>query len=208
MDIACNPQFCLTKFWKENFYQSHLRSNCLILWGNVSGMQVSWFEFSETKQYFQKSYLIDFIKRSGAFSSFHFSEKIDRKDLFGQISGSILGLSEKLSFRPHLWQGTIYSNSFFFGQTILADRYIHRRVMWVVSIKNSSPSNVEFEFNLYFEFCIFRRVIQVSIFMWTRDICMILFSFSVIFVQIKAFLKKYILKLPFTLQIETILCYQ
>ena len=43
---------------------------------------------------------------------------------------------------PLVVGGTIYSNGFSY-QTILADRYIHRREMWVVSFKSSS--NLEFK---------------------------------------------------------------
>ena len=44
--------------------------------------------------------------------------------------------------------GTIYSNGFFFVPWILADRYIHRREMCVVSLKSSS--SVEFEIKKIF----------------------------------------------------------
>ena len=55
--------------------------------------------------------------------------------------------------------GTIYSNGLFF-QTILADRYIHRREMWVVLLK--SCSSVEFEIKkVFFQFSFFWGVIEV-----------------------------------------------
>ena len=49
---------------------------------------------------------------------------------------------------------TIYSNVFFV-QTILADRYIHRREILVVSLKSSSSVEIEikkiFVFRFFFE---------------------------------------------------------
>ena len=68
----------------------------------------------------------------------------------------------------------------FFVPSILADRYIHRREMWVVSLK--SWSSVEFKITKdYFDFRCFRGVIEDWIFVWY------LFTFSVIFLQIKSF---------------------
>ena len=54
--------------------------------------------------------------------------------------------------------GTIYSNGFdSFVQSILADRYIHRRESRIVSLE--SPSNVEYEIKkniIFFLFFVFR----------------------------------------------------
>ena len=62
----------------------------------------------------------------------------------GYISSGGRGLNSRLFVPiPLVGGGTIYSNGFFFVQTILADRYIYRREMLVVSLKNSS--SVEFE---------------------------------------------------------------
>ena len=43
--------------------------------------------------------------------------------------------------------GTIYSYGFFV-QSNLADRYIHRKEMWVISLKSSS--SIEFEIKMFF----------------------------------------------------------
>ena len=57
----------------------------------------------------------------------------------------------------------------FFVPWILADRYIHRREMCVVSLKSSS--SVEFEIKkIFLNFVFFRGVIENSSFMWTLDI--------------------------------------
>ena len=45
-------------------------------------------------------------------------------------------------FRPHLWGEGLYTEMFFF-QKILADRYIHRREIRVVSLKKTR--SVEFK---------------------------------------------------------------
>ena len=42
-----------------------------------------------------------------------------------------------------MWERELYPQMVFFVQTILADRYIHRREMWVVSLKSSS--SIKFE---------------------------------------------------------------
>ena len=49
-------------------------------------------------------------------------------------------------------RGTIYSNGFFV-QTILADRYIHRRELWVVALE--SPSSGEYEIEKSFFILVF-----------------------------------------------------
>ena len=56
---------------------------------------------------------------------------------------------------PHLWGEELYAQMVFFVQTILADRYIHRREMCVVSLKSSSSVNLEIKkifLNLVFIF--------------------------------------------------------
>ena len=58
--------------------------------------------------------------------------------------------------------GTIYSNVFFFVHSILADRYIHRREMLVVSLKSSS--SVEFKIKkIFFNFVIFEELSRFKI---------------------------------------------
>ena len=71
-------------------------------------------------------------------------------------------------FRPLLrGGGTIYSTGFFFLQSILTDRYIHRRELWVVSLK--SPFSVESGIKKIFSnFFSLQRVIEVSIFVNSR----------------------------------------
>ena len=58
--------------------------------------------------------------------------------------------SSLLLFRLHLWGEELYTKMVFFVQTISADRYIHRREMWVLSLKSSS--SVEFEIKKIFVF--------------------------------------------------------
>ena len=107
---------------------------------------------------------------------------------------------QKLLFRPHLWGGgwgggggaeELYTQLGFF-QTILTDRYIHRREMWVVSLKSCGIKKCEL---LRFEF-----LCKTGIF------GMILFNFIVIFVQIKIFFyRKYYFKITFHAANEKIL---
>ena len=54
--------------------------------------------------------------------------------------------------------GTIYSNGFFFVQSILADRYIHRREMRLVSLE--SLSSVEYGIKKVFLIFVFDREIS------------------------------------------------
>ena len=50
----------------------------------------------------------------------------------------------RIFFVPtHLWGEELYTQMGFFVQLIFADRYIHRREMWVVSLK--SCSSVKFK---------------------------------------------------------------
>ena len=58
-----------------------------------------------------------------------------------------------LLFRPHLWGEKLYTQMCFFVQTILADRYIHRREVRVASLKNSS--SVKFEIKKIFSNFVF-----------------------------------------------------
>ena len=66
-------------------------------------------------------------------------------------------LSKTFCFDPHFSGegGTIYSTGIFFVQSILADRYIHRRELWVVSLKN--PSRVEYGIKKIFSIFVFYR---------------------------------------------------
>ena len=61
-------------------------------------------------------------------------------------------------FRPLLrGGGTIYSTGFFFVQSILADRYIHRRELRLVSLE--SFSSVEYEIKkIFLIFVLYREI--------------------------------------------------
>ena len=88
---------------------------------------------------------------------------------------------------------TIYSKRFFlfFVQTILVDRYIHRRGMRIVSLKSSS--SVKFEVKkIFWFFC--RGVTEDWRFVWTRDSWHDFVHFSVIFLRIKIFSMKIVLQ--------------
>ena len=88
-----------------------------------------------------------------------------------------------LLFRPHLWEEELYTQMGFFVQTILADRYIHRREMWVVSLKNWS--SVKFKKIFFAVSFFFRRVIEDWSFVWTRDSWHDFVHFSINFLQIE-----------------------
>ena len=90
---------------------------------------------------------------------------------------------------PLVGGGTIYSNGFFFVPWILADRYIHRREMCVVSLKSSSI--VEFEIKkIFLNFVFFEELsrFKVSCEHWIFGL--LLFTFTVIFVRINVFSSK------------------
>ena len=77
-------------------------------------------------------------------------------------------------------EGTIYSNGFFFVQSILADRYIHRRELRLVSLE--SLSRVEYGIKKIFLIFIFNR--ELSRFKFRENSVNsveILFTFSRIF---------------------------
>ena len=57
-------------------------------------------------------------------------------------------------FRPHLWGRNYILNWVFSVQTILSDRYIHRREMWAVSLK--IPSSAEYGIKISFWISFFR----------------------------------------------------
>ena len=58
-----------------------------------------------------------------------------------------------LLFRHHLWV--------FFVQTILADRYIHLREIWVVSLKSSSSAEFETK-KIFFSFFFFEEFSRIE----------------------------------------------
>ena len=60
--------------------------------------------------------------------------------------------------------GTIYSNGFFFVQTIFADRYIHRRELRLVSLKSSSSIENGIK-KIFFCIVFLQGVIEV----WTSE---------------------------------------
>ena len=70
---------------------------------------------------------------------------------------------QKYLFRPHLWGKELYTQmGFFFVQWILADRYIRRREMWVVSLK--SWSSVEFKSKkIFLNFVFFEELSRIEV---------------------------------------------
>ena len=84
---------------------------------------------------------------------------------------------------------------FFFVHSILADRYIHRREMWVVSLK--SCSSVEFKTKkIFLNFVFFFEELSTIEVLCEHGIFgMILFISSVIFLQIKILSKKIIFQI-------------
>ena len=66
--------------------------------------------------------------------------------------------------------GRNYILKWFFVQTILAERYINRREMWVVSLKSSFSVNFGIKEILFWISFFFRGVIEVWSFLWTRDV--------------------------------------
>ena len=97
----------------------------------------------------------------------------------------------KKPIRDFILQFTRYANKIvptntqmgFFVRTSLAARYIHRREMWVVSLKNSS--SVEFGTNFCLNFVFFEEISRIDFLCEQGIFVMNLFSFSVIFHQIK-----------------------
>ena len=65
-------------------------------------------------------------------------------------------------FRPLLRGGELYTQMGFFVQTILADRYIPRRELRLVSLE--SLSSVEYRIKKFFEFRFLQGVIEVQTF--------------------------------------------
>ena len=63
--------------------------------------------------------------------------------------------------------GTVYATGFFFVQSILTDRYINRRELWVVSLK--SPSSAEYGIKKIFSIFVFYRELSRFKFLWTFD---------------------------------------
>ena len=94
---------------------------------------------------------------------------------------------------PLVGGGTIYSNGFFFVQTILVDRYIHRTEMLVVSLKSSS--SVEFEYKKNFwNFVFFDKLSRFKVLCEHVIFGMILFTVWGIFAQIKIFSIKIVIE--------------
>ena len=87
------------------------------------------------------------------------------------------------------WGGSIYLNGFFFVQTILADRYIHRTEMWVVSLESSSSK--EFVFcKILLNFVFFEELSRFESSSEHVIFGSLLFTFSVISVRINISIKK------------------
>ena len=75
----------------------------------------------------------------------------------------------------------------FFVPWILADRYIHCREVWVVSLKSSFSVNFEIK-KIFFIFVFFEELSRIEILCEHRIFGMILFTFSVTFLKIIIFL--------------------
>ena len=79
--------------------------------------------------------------------------------------------------------GTIYSNGFFFVQSILADRYNNRRELWVVSLK--SCSSVEYGNKKIIWSSVFYRELSSLKLLWILDVFQLFHSdFDQIFVNL------------------------
>ena len=85
-------------------------------------------------------------------------------------------------FRPPLYWGgrNCILNWVFFVQSILADRYVHRRELWAVSLK--SPSSIKYGIEKIFSIFVFYR--ELSRFKIFVNIRLFLFTISVIFAKI------------------------
>ena len=77
------------------------------------------------------------------------------------VSFGIFFDEETLLFRPPLWGEELYTQMGFFVQSILADRCIHRREMWVVSLKSSSK--VEFKIVFFLNFVFFEELSRFKV---------------------------------------------
>ena len=74
-----------------------------------------------------------------------------------EISKTLLYCKAISLFRPLLRSGgTIYSNGFFFVQTILADRYIHRGELRLVSLER--VSSVEYGIKKILNFVFYKEL--------------------------------------------------
>ena len=116
---------------------------------------------------------------------------------------TIYGSFCSLLFRSHLWGGNYILKWIFFVQTILADRYMHRREMWVVSWKSSS--SVEFRIKkIFLNFVFFEELSRFKVL--CDDV-----MFGHDFVHFRSnwdfFLLKYQFKIAFNATNETILCF-
>ena len=87
--------------------------------------------------------------------------------------------------------GTIYSTGFFFVQSIFTDRYIHRRELWVLSLK--SPSSVEYGFKKIFLIFVFYRELSRIEVLWKVDgNPLFLFTFSGFLSKFSSILLKFV----------------
>ena len=78
----------------------------------------------------------------------------------------------------------LYNQMGFFVQTVLADRYFHRREMWVVSLKSSH--RVEFETKKdFFYFRFFEELSRIEILCEHGIFSMILFTLSVFWLKLR-----------------------
>ena len=100
----------------------------------------------------------------------------------------------QLLFRPTCGGRNYILKWVFFVQSILVDRYIHRRETWVISLK--SCSSVEFKIKDFFEFrFFFEELSRIEVLCEHWIYGMILFTFTVIFLQIKIFSMKMVFQI-------------
>ena len=71
--------------------------------------------------------------------------------------------------RPHLWGEELYTQMGFFVQSILVHRYIHRKEMWVVSLKSSSSVELETK-KIFFNFVFFEELSRIEVLCEQRDV--------------------------------------
>ena len=146
-----------------------------------------WFNFGVEAQERLPSFIV-YIKLDVSFYIFVCA------DDFKIVSTTSLALL--LLFRPHLWGEELSTQMGFFVQTILADRYIHRRKMRVVSLKSSSSVELEIK-KIFLNLVFSEELSRFKVLCEHRKFGMILFTFSLIFVQIKIFFFKNINSRPF-----------
>ena len=104
------------------------------------------------------------------------------------IGPNLLNLNVYL-FRPHLWGEELYTHMVFLYEQF----WPIGREMWVVSLKRSSSVESEIK-NIFLNFVLFEELTRFEILREHGIFVMILFTFSVIFLQITIFSKKKVIQ--------------